>query len=157
MVDQTANGKVMPDFASLEKKPRKGAQKAGDLPQWAALQQKVFTNWINNKVGGLFSQPPSVFLHRHILDINKIAGARLGGGRSHVGCRSRPHVHGTSTASELGVVVLPTIDFSCVGYSSKIFGCERIPLFFCSWPWCLCEVRVKNSIGGRMTCQGVVV
>lgn len=61
MVDKTANGKVMPDFASLEKKPRKGAQKAGDLPQWAALQQKVFTNWINNKVGGLFSQAVLLF------------------------------------------------------------------------------------------------
>lgn len=49
MVDWEAEGKVMPDFAKLENQQRQGAQREGDLPQWAARQQKVFTNWINNK------------------------------------------------------------------------------------------------------------
>lgn len=51
MVDWAAEGKVMPDFAKLEERKGQGAQQEGDLPQWAARQQKVFTNWINNKVG----------------------------------------------------------------------------------------------------------
>ena len=51
MVDWAGEGKVMPDFAKLEGKKRQGAQQEGDLPVWAARQQKVFTNWINNKVG----------------------------------------------------------------------------------------------------------
>lgn len=50
MVDWEAEGKVMPDFDALEKKQGQGAQQEGDLPVWAARQQKVFTNWINNKV-----------------------------------------------------------------------------------------------------------
>lgn len=49
MVDWEAEGKVMPDFAKLENQQRQGAQREGDLPLWAARQQKVFTNWINNK------------------------------------------------------------------------------------------------------------
>lgn len=49
MVDWEAEGKVMPDFAKLENQQRQGAQQEGDLPNWAARQQKVFTNWINNK------------------------------------------------------------------------------------------------------------
>lgn len=49
-MDWEGEGKVMPDFAKLEGKKRAGSQQAGDLPQWAARQQKVFTNWINNKV-----------------------------------------------------------------------------------------------------------
>ncbi|CAM9782219.1 unnamed protein product [Scytosiphon promiscuus] len=49
MVDWEGEGKVMPDFAKLENQQRQGAQQEGDLPDWAARQQKVFTNWINNK------------------------------------------------------------------------------------------------------------
>ena len=49
-MDWEGEGKVMPDFAALEKQQRLGAQQEGDLPLWAARQQKVFTNWINNKV-----------------------------------------------------------------------------------------------------------
>ena len=53
MVDWAAEGKVMPDFAKLENQMRRqGARHGGDLPPWAARQQKVFTNWINNKVSG---------------------------------------------------------------------------------------------------------
>lgn len=54
MVDWEGEGKVMPDFAKLEGKGGRGARHGDDLPQWAARQQKVFTNWINNKV----SSPP---------------------------------------------------------------------------------------------------
>ncbi|CAN0350361.1 unnamed protein product [Ascophyllum nodosum] len=51
MVDWAAEGKVMPDFAKLENQMRRqGARHGGDLPPWAARQQKVFTNWINNKI-----------------------------------------------------------------------------------------------------------
>eukprot|EP00752_Nemacystus_decipiens_P011823 g10491.t1 len=49
-MDWEGEGKVMPDFAKLENQQRLGAQQEGDLPLWAARQQKVFTNWINNKV-----------------------------------------------------------------------------------------------------------
>lgn len=49
-MDWEGEGKVMPDFDKLEASKRAGSQQAGDLPQWAARQQKVFTNWINNKV-----------------------------------------------------------------------------------------------------------
>eukprot|EP00903_Cladosiphon_okamuranus_P014515 g13464.t1 len=49
-MDWEGEGKVMPDFDALENQQRLGAQQEGDLPLWAARQQKVFTNWINNKV-----------------------------------------------------------------------------------------------------------
>lgn len=49
-MDWEGEGKVMPDFDKLENQQRLGAQQEGDLPLWAARQQKVFTNWINNKV-----------------------------------------------------------------------------------------------------------
>lgn len=55
MVDWEAEGKVMPDFAKLEGQKGMGPQQEGDLPLWAARQQKVFTNWINNKVIGAIS------------------------------------------------------------------------------------------------------
>ncbi|CAM9896428.1 unnamed protein product [Ectocarpus sp. 6 AP-2014] len=41
MVDWEAEGKVMPDFDKLENQKRQGAQREGDLPLWAARQQKV--------------------------------------------------------------------------------------------------------------------
>jgi homoserine trans-succinylase len=44
MVDYEAEGKVMPDFNALDKSKQK------ELPVWAVRQQKVFTNWVNNKV-----------------------------------------------------------------------------------------------------------
>ncbi|CAN0146072.1 unnamed protein product, partial [Ectocarpus sp. 12 AP-2014] len=40
MVDWAAEGKVMPDFDKLENQKRQGAQREGDLPLWAARQQK---------------------------------------------------------------------------------------------------------------------
>ncbi|KAG5181257.1 hypothetical protein JKP88DRAFT_346660 [Tribonema minus] len=44
MVDYEGEGKQMPDFNALDK------LKNSELPPWAVRQQKVFTNWINNKV-----------------------------------------------------------------------------------------------------------
>jgi hypothetical protein len=44
MVDWEGEGKQMPDFRKIE------VGQNVELPAWAARQQRVFTNWINNKV-----------------------------------------------------------------------------------------------------------
>ena len=50
MVDYAGEGRVMPDFESLDKRGAGKMPSAAELPVWAQRQQKVFTNWVNNKV-----------------------------------------------------------------------------------------------------------
>lgn len=47
-MDWEGEGKIMPDFDKIER--GHGHDKVEELPDWARRQERVFTNWINNKV-----------------------------------------------------------------------------------------------------------
>jgi hypothetical protein len=61
MVDYEAEGKVMPDFNALDKSKQK------ELPVWAVRQQKVFTNWVNNKVSLSTARSRAAYDDRKVL------------------------------------------------------------------------------------------